>query len=215
MRTTVCCVLFFLIALCAAQPVSAEVIAGSVLRSPPQFQSNSFYGISTTFQEAFPFHVIAGSDWLPKRLEVPLYHYEDMPGNSALFAIYTDSSGQPGSPIATFPVSDITAIASIYSATPSYVACPLQSDATYWLVGTTAVGQVNWNLEWDCFENATRAYRDHGGDWVVQSDRDNVSAFAIYGSAVPEPSGIVLLGIGAIGASAYAWRKNSRGRDCE
>jgi hypothetical protein len=207
MRTTVCCVLFFLIASCAAQPVSADVIAGSVLRSPLQFQSNSFFGISTRCEEAFPFRVIAGNRWLPDRLEVPLYHYEDMPGSSALFAICTDISGRPGSPIATFPVSSITTIARIYSATPSYVACPLQGDATYWLVGTTAAGQVNWNLESDCFEDATRAYRDHGGDWVVQSDLGNVSAFAIYGSAVPEPSGIVLLGIGVISVLANAWRR--------
>ena len=34
----------------------------------------------------------------------------------------------------------------------------------------------------------------------------NVSAFAIEGSAVPEPSSIVLFGIGAIGSLAYAWK---------
>jgi len=207
MRTTVCCLLFSFILLFAAKPVSAVTIGGSVLRSPPQYQPNSFFGFTASFQEAFPFHVIPGDGWIPERLEVPLYHYESLPGNSAVFSICSDDSGRPGSQLATFPVSNITTNERIYSVAPSFVAGPLQGDTTYWLVGSTSAGQVNWNLEWDTFHDAERAYRVDGGDWVVQSGLANTSAFAIEGSAVPEPSSIVLLGIAAISLLAYARRR--------
>ena len=149
MRTTVGCGLFFLVFLLAAEPVSAEIIGGSVLRSPPQYQSNSFLvGLSGSKEEAYPFHVIPGNDWLLDDLEVPLYHFEGMAGDSAEFSICSDVSGQPGSQVATFVVSNITTEQRIYSITPSFVAGPLQGDTIYWLVGSNnAVGQVNWNMD--------------------------------------------------------------------
>ena len=210
MRTTGCWVLFFLIFLRAAEPVSAEIIGGSVLRSPPQFQSNSFLvGLVGSWQEAYPFQIIPGNAWLPESLEIPLYHYEGMAGDSAMFSIWSDDSGKPGSQIATFPASNITTEQRIYSLTPSFVACPLQGDTTYWIVGSnTGVGQVNWNMD-NNTGDFNRAYCVDGGDWVGQSHLGNISAFAIEGSAVPEPSSIALLGIGAISLLAYAWQRRS------
>lgn len=210
MRTTARYVPLFVITLWAAQPVSADVIAGSTLRSPPQFQLNSFLvGLGGSWHEAYPFHVAPGNAWLPEHLEVPLYHYEGMPGDSARFSIWTDASGQPGSEIAAFPVSNITTEQTIYSLTPSHVACSLQGDATYWLVGVNAgAGQVNWNMD-RCCGDFTRAYRVDGGNWVIQSGLANISAFAILGSPVPEPSGIALLGLGTISLLVYAWTKCS------
>jgi hypothetical protein len=212
MRTTVGCGLFFLVFLLAAEPVSADIIGGSVLRSPPQYQSNSYYGISENVTEAFPFQVIAGGQWLPDCLDVPLSYYPGDPGYAAVFWIYSDVSGQPGSRLATFPITGITTEESIYSVAPSYVAGPLQGGATYWLVGSSPAGQVDWNLERDVFSDARWARRVDGGDWVIQSV-GNVSAFAIEGSAVPEPSGIVLLGVGAVSLLAYARQRRARQRN--
>jgi len=208
MKTTVCCAFFLLTSFCAGGADSAVTIGGSVLRSPPQYQSNSFFAFTPTFDEAFPFRAIPGDGWTIESLRVPLYHYQGMAGDRAAFSILSDDAGTPGSTVATFSVSGITTESHIYSIAPSFVAGPLQGDTTYWLVGSNPTwGQVNWNLEWDTFYDAERAYRVDGGDWVVQSGLANVSAFAIEGSAVPEPSSIVLLGIGGIGLLAYAWRK--------
>jgi hypothetical protein len=210
MRTTVCCGLFFLVFLLAAEPVSADIIGGSVLRSPPQFQPNSYLvGLVGSRQEAYPFHVIPGNDWLPDSLEVPLYHDAGFAGDSAEFSICSDVAGQPGSQLATFFISTITTEQRVYSITPSFVAGPLQGDTTYWLVGSnTAAGQVNWLMDASVGE-FTRAYRVNGGDWVLQSV-GNISAFAVEGSAVPEPSSIALLGIGAIGLLAYAGQRRAK-----
>jgi hypothetical protein len=207
-RTIVCCLFFSHILLVAAEPVSAVVIGGSVLRNPPQFQLNSFLvGLGGSWQEAYPFQVVPGDAWLPERLDVPLYHYEGMAGSSAMFSIWSDVSGHPGSPLATFSVSDITTEQRVYCLAPSYVACPLQGDTTYWLVGWNAgAGQVNWNMD-ESIGDFNRAYRVNGGDWVAQSHLCNMSAFAVEGSSVPEPSGIILLGMGAIGLLAYAWQR--------
>jgi hypothetical protein len=210
MRTTVCCLLSTLILLCAAKADSAVTIGGSVLRNPPQYQSNSFFAFTPTFDEAFPFRTIPGDGWTIEGLSVPLYHYQGMAGDRAAFSIVSDNSGAPGSTVATFSVSNITTEAHVYLVAPSFVAGPLQGDTTYWLVGSNPTwGQVNWNLEWDTFHDAQRAYRVSGGDWVVQSGLGNVSSFAIEGSAVPEPSSIVLLGLGGIGLLAYAWKKRA------
>jgi hypothetical protein len=208
MRTTIGCIVLFFALFGGAASLSAEVIGGSVLRSPPQFQSNSYYGMNKDRRFAFPFQVVAGGPWMPENLEVPLSYYPGEPGSVAVFNIYTDDSGQPGSSLATFPVLGITAEEAVYSVAPSYVAGPLQGGATYWLVGSTPAGWVDWNLEWDVF-NDLRAYSVDGGAWDVQS-AGNISAFAILGSPVPEPASAVLLGIGAVSLLAYAGRRQRR-----
>ena len=207
MKTTFFRLFFSLAVLLVAETVSADVIAGSVLRCPPQFQLSSvLVGLGGTWHEAYPFQVIPGGGWTIDHLDVPLYHYENMAGDKAAFSICADVSGFPGAEIAAFSISNITTEQRVYSLAPSYVASPLQSNTNYWLVGWNAgVGQVNWNMDEQC-GNYTRAYRTNGGGWVLQSGLGNMSAFAIEGSAVPEPFGMVLAGVGAIGLLAYAWK---------
>lgn len=216
MRTTAYYVLLSLFILPAASSASSTTCVisdGSHLQNPPQFWNNSFLvGLSGSWQEAHPFHVIPGNEWLPERLEIPLYHYQGMAGNSATFSIWTDVAGKPGSPLATFPVSNITTEQRVLSIAPSFVASPLQGDANYWLVGVnTGGGQVNWNMEASTGDY-TRAYRVNGGDWVVQSHLANQSAFAVMGSPVPEPSSFILFSIGGLISLAYAWQCRSAHR---
>lgn len=212
MRATSYRIPFCLVFLLTANPISAEVIGGSILRSPPQFMPNSFYvGLRGYRQEAYPFQVIPGNGWFPERLEVPLYHYDGMEGGSAVFSIWSDISGLPDSQLATFPVSNITTEASIYSVTPSFMAGPLLGSTTYWLVGSNAgPGQVNWNMD-QSIGNFVRAYRLDGGDWVLQSNLSRISAFVLLGSAVPEPSSIGLLGMAVVSLLTYSrQRRNVR-----
>jgi hypothetical protein len=207
MRFTYC---FCMVAifLFSAELASADVIAGSVLRSPPQFQQSSFLvGLGGTWHEAYPFQVIPGDGWTIDRLLVPLYHYENMAGNKAKFSICSDVSGHPGAEIAAFSISNITIEQRVYSLAPTYSTGLLEGDATYWIVGWNAGGgQVNWNMDAQC-GSYTRAYCTGGGDWVRQSGLCNMSSFAIEGTAVPEPSGMILAGAGVAGLLAYGWKK--------
>ena len=208
MRTPVCCLAFLLAILGAAAPLSADIIGGSVLRSPPQFMQNSYYGISASLADAFPFRAVAGTAWLPETLQVPLYDPLNGQNDNALFSIYSDASGQPGSPLVTFAVPHVGNMPAVYSVSPSMVTSPLQGGATYWFVGTMTSGMAAWNLDEFVGGGFTRAYSVSGGGWVVQSV-GNISAYAILGSPVPEPSSIVLLGIGGVSLLAYTWRRHA------
>jgi hypothetical protein len=182
-----------------ATPGSAVVIAGSTLASPPPFWTDSFWGLTPTIEQAFPFEVISGGPYLAEALDVAVYHYEGLAGDTAEFSIHLDEAGLPGTEIATFPLSGISTTQQVLTATPLEVPV-LHPGTAYWLVGSTSYGQVNWNLA--DFVFGTTAYRVAGDDWVVLEDT-NVSAFAILGSPVPEPSSAILLGAGLV---LLTWR---------
>jgi hypothetical protein len=185
-----------------AAPGSAAVIAGSSLASPPPFWTDSFWGLTPTIEQAFPFEVIPGGPYLAEALEVAVHHYEGLAGDTAEFSIHLDEAGLPGTQIATFPLSGISTTQQVLTATPLEVPV-LNPGTAYWLVGSTSQGQVNWNLADSVFGPA--AYRVAGDDWVVLANT-NVSAFAILGSPVPEPSSAILMG-GVLVFSAWRGRR--------
>jgi len=170
------------------------VIAGSSGESPPLFWDNSFWGMTASIERAFSFTVISGGPYYAEELQVAAYHYEGMAGSLANFYINLDDNGQPGQVEGTFEMTGITTTPQVVS-TQVTEQTVLYSDTLYWLVGQTPQGQVNWNFADNIF--GTAAYRENEGDWVILSNT-NVSAFAILGSPVPEPSTLFLLGLGAL-----------------
>jgi hypothetical protein len=174
------------------QPANAApiVVAGSSLESPPPFWENSFWAMNSTIERAFQFTVVPGGPYRLETLQIAAYHYEGMAGSTAQFAIHLDEAGLPGAQITAFSFNDIgTTQQVLEAAAPEDVM--LDSGVTYWIVGGTSQGQVNWNLGDNVF--GTAAYRVNGDDWVVLA-HTNVSAFALLGTPVPEPSCLLLMG---------------------
>ena len=172
------------------------VIAGSDSppASPPTFWADSFWGITSVIDRAFPFTVTGGGPYWLEELEVAVYHYEGLGGSTAEFSVNLDDGGLPGADIATFDVQGITT-------TPQVVAATLSQDVTldsgtqYWILGSTTEEQVNWNLGDGAFGPA--AYRVGEDDWVYFEDT-NVSAFTLRGTPVPEPATLSLLALGGL-----------------
>lgn len=189
-----CSAIVVMLLVVSSTQATPVVIGGSSLESPPPFWDNSFWGMTASIQRAFPFTVIFGGAYYAEELQVAAYHYEGMAGSLANFSINLDDNGQPGQAVGAFEVTDITTTAQVLNAQVAEETV-LYSDTAYWLVGQTPQGQVNWNLADNVF--GTVAYRVDQGDWVIISG-SNVSAFAILGSQVPEPSTLLLLGLGGL-----------------
>lgn len=185
-----------ILALLMADMVGAApiVIGGSSTVAPPPFWASSFWGMTPYIDRAFPFTVPDGGPFLVEEVQVALYHYSNLAGDQAIFGIAEDNVGNPGSSLMMFTVTGIPTTAQIMSAT-AQENVTVQSGSTYWLVGSTPYGQVNWNLGDMAFGKA--AYRVDSGMWTILSYA-NISAFAVLGSPVPEPGSLLLLAPGVL-----------------
>ena len=181
---------------------AAPVVIGGSPVAPPPFWPTSFWGVTPHIDRAFPFTVPAGGPFLVEQAQVALYHYANLAGDRATFTINTDSGGVPGTSLATFEVTGISTTAQVMTAPPQE-SVALESGFTYWFVGRTPYGQVNWNLGDNAF--GTAAYRVDSSDWTILLNT-NVSAFAILGSPVPEPATLSLFALGGLAVLRYRRR---------
>jgi len=183
-----------MVLLVSTAQATTVVIGGSSLESPPPFWDNSYWGMPSNIQRAFEFTVIPGGPWYAEEIQVAAFYYEFDAAPLANFSINLDDNGQPGQAIGIFDSTSITTTPQVVSSQISQETV-LYPGTTYWLVGQTPQGQVNWNLADNVF--GTVAYRVDQDDWVILSN-SNVSAFAVLGSQVPEPSTLLLLVLGAV-----------------
>ena len=192
MRIRVATVVTLVVSIAGAIRADATVIAGSgdSPTSPPSFWTDSFWGVTSSIEMAFPFTLVVDQSCWLEALDVAAYRYEGLGGMTADFSITRDDGGLPGEELAVFHVQGITL-------TPQVLSATLQQDVAldpgvqYWIVGSTDVGQVNWNLGDYVF--GPRATCVNDGDWTYSAN-GNVSAFTIRGTQVPEPSVGLLLG---------------------
>jgi hypothetical protein len=173
----------------------STVIGGSALEAPPSFWDNSFWGITSGIDRAFPFTVPAGGPYSVDSLEIVAFHYINLSGSRATFTLHEDDQGNPGISVGHFFTSDITTEPKPRTLLP-LEDVTLRSDRTYWLVGETTQGQVNWHIGYNTFGPA--AYRVGSGDWTFL-DHANTCAFAIHGTPIPEPATLALFGLISLG----------------
>jgi hypothetical protein len=166
---------------------ASPTIIADTLGDPPAFMINSFWGITPFIDRAYSFTVPAGAAITVSELETVAFHYPFQLGSSALFAIHEDAAGLPDGELVTFTTNDITTTEQVLSLAPSH-AQVLAPATRYWLVGRTSAGQVNWSFGLNTFGEA--AYRVDDA-WTIVP-RGNTSAFRLWGTAVPEPSAMLL-----------------------
>ncbi len=187
---------------CAVTRASGAVIAGSTPASPPVYMPTSFWGFTPAIDRAFQFTLFGSAPCYAEQLQVVVYHYDGLAGDTAAFSIRADNYGIPGSLLCRFNITNIPLAADVLTS-PGDSTPLLQPNTPYWLVGATPQGQVNWNL--DTTARGTSAYSVFGGDWNVLTDTQ-LSAYAILGTAVPEPVTFLLLA-GTLASVARATRR--------
>ena len=174
--------------------INATVIAGSSGISPPPFWENSYWGMTSGLERAFLFTTISDGPFYAEELQVAAFYPNFQSGSHARFSIKLDDNGLPGVAIWTFETKSITTIPQVLGIeiTDEII---LNSNTTYWLTGQSLQQNFHWNLGDNTF--GTTAYRISQGEWIILPNR-NVSAYAILGSPTPEPSTLLLFGLGAL-----------------
>jgi hypothetical protein len=156
---------------------------------------------------AIPFTVPASSDYAFSSASICLH------SNAGTFNgwLLTDQDGLPGESISSAPLFTIDLPDSPYEdlwrTGTSGASVILQAGRTYWFAGVASAGLIGgWDgsMEGPCAISYSTNWPPTGSDWQTFFAPGSPS-LVLNASPVPEPSAIVLLGIGL--ASLFAFRR--------
>ncbi|MGA2068389.1 MAG: PEP-CTERM sorting domain-containing protein [Thermoguttaceae bacterium] len=138
--------------------------------------------------------------------------------NSIVVQLRADNSGAPGSVLEAFTFTNLPVFGSVSSGNlrvgDSVLHPELVAGTQYWvtvLPGAAGASDA-WNLSSPTVDGLLTGSSNGGSTWGAAIDGQQ-AGFRIDGSAVPEPSTLALLGVGALGLAVYAWRKRRRNVD--
>jgi hypothetical protein len=141
--------------------------------------------------------------------------------SNVAFQIRGDASGQPSSSVLfTFDPANVSGGGTQTVSFPAGSPFTLTGNSTYWLVGSTSSGQINWQ---DSSPNTLPSgsgatfgtyalSNDSGSNWTITAA--NAPIFQLEGTlaGVPEPSSLALVGTVACVGAVVGWRRRRTGR---
>jgi hypothetical protein len=172
-----------------------------------QFQGQSVGG--TRFrQDVGDRFVPTAASYTLDKVVLPLSLISGTDGVDVLFM--TSVGGVPGSVLESWHVSALPPFGLLNPPTVlDSVLHPLLTEGVpYYVVATVPAGD-NTNLVWNnnsTGDHGPLAIRFNGGAWFVINDALGRGALRVEGDVVPEPSALVLLGLGTLGLLGYARR---------
>lgn len=134
-------------------------------------------------------------------------------GGTAELDIYSDGGLEPGSLLGTL-TSPGSISTSLGETTFTASGITLSSDSTYWLVLKATSGEFDWGWAGDNsgsgvgFQHTWGVSDDEGATWFTYDSYP--TQMLVSATAVPEPTSMVLLGLGALAILGYRLQPRQR-----
>jgi hypothetical protein len=134
--------------------------------------------------------------------------------NRIVFNLLSDDNGAPGAVLESYSFVDKMGFAGLPN--PPLVVTSsshplLMAGARYWIVAAAGADTfAGWDFN-DQGATGTILYSDDGGaNWHPDGPSHTLGAFAVLGTAVPEPSGLTLLMLGGLTLAGWFRLRSSR-----